>query len=141
MIYDKIINIDKYEQLLSKKMIQTIKNIYYAQVQHNDLNFSIFEYKIEDKKDNPIFECHYRHIDCQIMIEGSEYMYYANSSSKKVKSDVNYKDDYQLFESNEYSKLLFQKGEFIVFFPEEIHSPKHYFNLGNIKRVVIKEEI
>lgn len=141
MIYDQIINIDKYEKILGRKMIQTIKDVYNGKLHHDDLNISIFEYNIEDTINNPIFECHYRHIDCQIMMDGSEYMYYTNSSFIKAISEINYKDDYQLFESKKYSKLLFQKGEFIIFFPREIHSPKHYFNFENVKRVVIKEEI
>lgn len=141
MIIDKISNIERYEPLIAKSLIQQIKDAYFTNSIENNKNISIFEYHSEKVVSKPIFECHYAHIDFQIVLEGEEYMYVADKLNVKVISDINYEEDYQLFEASTYSKLIIQKGDFIVFFPKEIHSPKHYFNQTKVKRIVIKEEI
>ena len=86
------------------------------------------------------FECHNRHIDIQVCINGVETIGWkprANCSSPK--GDYNPEKDVLFF--NDAPDMFFQltNGQFVIFFPDDVHAPM--IGEGEIKKVVIKVKI
>jgi len=85
-------------------------------------------------------ESHFEHIDLQYIISGSELMGLATKNAHKPIT-VNKENDYALYE-DEYSFMLFEKGMFGIFFPDDLHLPCiHADKPEMVKKVVIKIKI
>jgi len=85
-------------------------------------------------------ESHFEHIDLQYIISGSELMGLATKNAHKPIT-VNKENDWALYE-DEYSFMLFEKGMFGIFFPDDLHLPCiHADKPEMVKKVVIKIKI
>jgi YhcH/YjgK/YiaL family protein len=86
------------------------------------------------------FECHNNHIDIQLCINGIETIgWKPREKCVKEKGDYNPEKDVQLY--NEQPDMYFQltNGQFVIFFPEDVHAPM--IGEGEIKKLVIKVKI
>lgn len=75
------------------------------------------------KQDKMFWEAHRDHIDVQYIIDGEETMGYAPVSELTVTGDFLDTKDVLVLEGN--GKLFFtmQKGDFVVFYPQDAHMP------------------
>ena len=83
------------------------------------------------------FECHNAHIDIQLCINGTETIgWKPREDCKDPKGDYNPEKDVQFF--NDAPDMFFQlkNGQFVIFFPEDVHAPM--IGEGPIKKLVIK---
>lgn len=69
-----------------------------------------------------IWEAHQEYIDIQYIIEGCEYMGYANIDTLSVVEDYNPDTDTTFYEGKG-DRILVTEGDFIVFFPQDGHMP------------------
>ena len=86
------------------------------------------------------FECHNHHIDIQLCINCTETMGWKPREKCKVENGgYNPEKDVQLY--NEQPDMYFQltNGQFVIFFPEDVHAPM--IGEGDIKKLVIKVKL
>ena len=72
--------------------------------------------------DEGIWEAHRAYIDIQYVIEGCEYMGYADIETLSTAEEYNQDTDTTLFEGK-VDRILVTEGDFIVFFPQDGHMP------------------
>lgn len=85
-------------------------------------------------------ECHREFIDIQVCIKGKETMGWKPlSKSIKPNGDYNVEKDIQFFYDEPDTFFDLTDGQFVVFFPEDVHLPM--LGNGNIQKVVIKVKI
>jgi YhcH/YjgK/YiaL family protein len=97
------------------------------------------EYETKSEVDLQM-ESHFEHIDVQYIISGSELMGLATKNAHKPIT-VDQENDYALYEE-EYSFMLFEKGMFGIFFPDDLHLPCiHAEEPVKVKKVVVKIKI
>ncbi|MBK9938346.1 MAG: YhcH/YjgK/YiaL family protein [Chitinophagaceae bacterium] len=86
------------------------------------------------------FECHNHHIDIQLCINCTETIGWKPREKCKVENGgYNPEKDVQLY--NEQPDMYFQltNGQFVIFFPEDVHAPM--IGEGDIKKLVIKVKL
>lgn len=86
------------------------------------------------------FECHDKHIDIQLCINGVETIGWKPREKCVVENGgYNSEKDVQLY--NEQPDMYFRltNGQFAIFFPEDVHAPM--IGEGEIKKLVIKVKI
>lgn len=86
------------------------------------------------------FECHNKHIDIQLCIEGVETIgWKPREKCKNENGGYNPEKDVQLY--NEEPDMFFQLtgGQFAILFPEDVHAPM--IGEAEIKKLVIKVKI
>lgn len=86
------------------------------------------------------FECHDKNIDIQVCVRGLEtFGWKPREKCVTPKGAYNPEKDVRFF--SDAPDLFFQltEGQFVVFFPEDIHAPM--ISEGEIKKVVIKIKI
>ncbi len=86
------------------------------------------------------FECHDKHIDIQLCINGTEQIgWKPREKCNNENGGYNPEKDVQLY--NEKPDMYFQltDGQFVIFFPEDVHAPM--IGDAEIKKLVIKVKI
>lgn len=85
-------------------------------------------------------ELHYEYVDIQVLLKGSEKIYYGEAGSARECDDLHEKEDYQLCSRIENQQVLtLRPGMFAVFMPQEPHKPGCLVDQSEeIKKVVIK---
>ena len=86
------------------------------------------------------FECHNKHIDIQLCINGVEQIgWKPRAKCKEENGGYNSEKDVQLY--NDQPDMYFQltNGQFGIFFPEDVHAPM--IGDDEIKKLVIKVKI
>ncbi|MEO9022834.1 MAG: YhcH/YjgK/YiaL family protein [Ginsengibacter sp.] len=86
------------------------------------------------------FECHNKHIDIQLCLNGKEQIgWKPRQSCTQIKEDYNEGKDVAFY--NDEPDMYFQltNNQFAIFFPEDVHAPM--IGEGNIKKMVIKVKI
>jgi biofilm protein TabA len=86
------------------------------------------------------FECHDKHIDIQLCINGVETIGW-KPREKCVTENGGYNADKDVQFYNEQPDMYFQltDGQFAIFFPGDVHAPM--IGVGDIKKLVIKVKI
>jgi YhcH/YjgK/YiaL family protein len=90
------------------------------------------------KKEDRCIECHHRYIDIQVMVDGIEYLGYANKNTLHCSGYDEEHDTEQL--TGALTFLPFSKNYFTVLFPQDAHMPgvKAAGSTHTVKKVVIK---
>ena len=78
-------------------------------------------YTTKDEKDTKP-EAHDRYIDLQYVLEGEEYIGYADRSSFGPPAESRPENDIHFFEGKT-GKLLLKSGSFGIYYPWDIHEP------------------
>ena len=91
-------------------------------------------------KDNNKFEAHKKHLDFFYLLEGKENIYVSNTSNLNIIEDYDDQKDIMFGESDNYSIITLNKGDFIILFPEDSHAPGNGNN-DYIERLVFKIKI
>lgn len=83
------------------------------------------------------FECHDKHIDIQVLIQGDEQIgWKPREDCKYPKGDYNEEKDVLFFNDDPDMYFQLKAGQFVILFPEDVHAPM--ISKGNIKKLVIK---
>lgn len=83
------------------------------------------------------FECHNNYIDIQVCINGKETIgWKPRAKCKTTNGDYNAAKDVQLY--NEQPDMYFEltNGQFVIFFPEDVHAPM--IGDAEIRKLVVK---
>jgi biofilm protein TabA len=86
------------------------------------------------------FECHNKYIDIQVCISGTEQMgWKPRADCKTENGGYNAEKDVQLYSETPDMYFQLRDGQFVIFFPEDVHAPM----IGNdeIKKLVIKVKL
>ncbi len=88
------------------------------------------------------FECHNKNIDIQVCIKGKEtFGWKPRHNCTAPKGDYNPEKDVSFF--NDVPDMYFQltNGQFVIFFPEDVHAPMIAADDNPIQKLVIKVQI
>ena len=86
------------------------------------------------------FECHNKHIDIQLCINGTEKIgWKPREKCNTEKGGYNEEKDVQLYSDAPDMYFKLTNGQFAIFFPEDVHAPM--IGEGEIKKLVIKVKI
>ena len=100
------------------------ENIYVVKEEYNTLSYG-----------ETFWESHNSFIDLQILIKGTEMIKYSHSSIMKVVAFDETKD-LLIYKGKSNGNLVMIPGEFVIFFPEDVHMPG--LSINNISSKVIK---
>ncbi|OIR00127.1 toxin-antitoxin biofilm protein TabA [mine drainage metagenome] len=86
------------------------------------------------------FECHNKNIDIQLCISGTEtFGWKPREKCVTPNGGYNEEKDVQLFLDDADTFFQLTDGQFVIFFPEDVHAPM--IGEGEIKKLVIKVKI
>jgi YhcH/YjgK/YiaL family protein len=86
------------------------------------------------------FECHNKHIDIQVCINGRErFGWKPRENCVQPNGDYNEAKDVQLYHDQPDTYFELSNGQFVILFPEDVHAPM----IGDapIKKLVIKVKL
>ncbi len=145
--------IDSVENIKNYKGLDKIYNVLEF-IQKTDFSkMSLGKYHIDDenlfymvqeydtKPDENIGEVHNKYIDIQLIVEGEEVIGYSPISCEKKLVEEKLENDC-IFYNCETTKLLLKSGDFMVLYPNDIHSPGLMNNIpSKCRKVVFKVKI
>jgi biofilm protein TabA len=86
------------------------------------------------------FECHDRHIDIQVLIQGDEQIgWKPREDCTAPKGEYNPDKDVLFYQDAPDMFFQLKPGQFVILFPEDVHAPM--ISEGLIKKLVIKVRI
>ena len=90
----------------------------------------------EDKK----WEVHRKYIDIQYIIKGCECMGYGLLENfKETVESYDENKDVEFLNGDKFNFINMEQGEFIIFYPNDVHAPMLCVNeKQNIKKVIVK---
>ena len=146
MIFDEIDNIDRYYQVCRplKDAADFICDRHFSfKPQHTckigtEGMIALLQEYNPTKKEDRLIEAHRKFIDIQFIIEGVEYLGYAN---KKTLQNSGYDEEHDTERlTGTLTFLPFCKGSFAVLFPQDAHMPgvKATGSTKTVRKVVIK---
>jgi biofilm protein TabA len=146
MIFDEISHVDLYyhlssplkdsfDFLRSKKF--SFQNPHSYQIGTEGIYAILQEYSPKEKEDRSI-ESHRKYIDIQVMVEGMEYLGYADKNTLRFFGYDKEHDTEKL--TGPLTFFPFNKDYFAVLFPQDAHMPgvKASGSSMTVKKVVIK---
>ena len=150
MIVDTLKNASKYYNVhpLFAKAFDYIKNTDLANAEpgKSDIDGDKLKAIISGKKgmtaaeSTAKFECHNKHIDIQLCINGNEQIGWKPREKCAVENGgYNAEKDVQLYSDAPDMYFQLTDGQFAIFFPEDVHAPMIGGN--EIKKLVIKVKI
>ena len=117
-------------------------------------NLEVGKYEIDGKEiyafiqeyeskliENSLFEGHENYIDIQCIMEGREIMGNMEISNAVIRTEYNPERDFAIYERNEFATYCVAgRGDFSVFFPQDIHSPgvSYKNEPSKIRKIVVK---
>lgn len=150
MIVDTITNASKYYSVhplfakafeyINKTDLQTIEMGRY-EIDGDNLK-AIFSNKkgMSAAESVAKFECHNKHIDIQLCIDGVEQIGWKPREKCSMENgSYNSEKDVQLYNDQPDMFFALTNGQFAIFFPEDVHAPMIGDNA--IKKLVIKVRI
>ena len=140
MIFDDFKNFDLYD------IDETVKNF----ILNIDPNIStgrhiisdkayinIDEYKTRDDSEIKL-EAHRKYIDIQYLITGKECMGYGIYKNFKSIKNYDTNKDVEFLKGEKYNYINLEEGEFIIFYPNDVHAPMLRVDKAEkIKKVII----
>jgi len=86
------------------------------------------------------FEAHNNYIDIQVCLAGKEQMgWKPRSTCTQPVADYNEEKDIIFYKDQPDTYFQLQGGQFVIFFPEDVHAPM--IGEGPIKKLVVKVKI
>ena len=130
MIADTIENIGLYSGIPGlKKVVEYINTndisslpVGRTDIDGNDLYVTIDHPQLKEAN-TARAESHDRYADLQLIIEGSEIMGYAAKSDMGEPVEAHPDSDIYFYKEGGFSRILFRKGMFAIFFPNDAHAP------------------
>ncbi|EAH7997208.1 YhcH/YjgK/YiaL family protein [Campylobacter jejuni] len=103
--------------------------------------FALEQNYITKSRADCFWESHKQYIDIQLHLSGIEQMEFNNINSFKISKPYDAARDLIIYEDNNYSnKIIMQKNDIAIFFPEDAHLGTAMYNKtpSNILKTVIK---
>ena len=98
----------------------------------------IQKYETKPKADCGL-EAHKKYIDLQYVVSGAEVMGFCNIDCGDPIAEFNEEKDVQMFKHCDMGLLTYKKGDFAVFFPQDLHLPRcQSINIEPVVKVVVK---
>ena len=128
MILDSISNTDRYSGLgrvyealsfLQKTDFTNTAPGRYS-LDGDDIYYMVQEYETETERYTA--EAHKKYIDIQLLISGEEVIEWTPLQTEKEIIEENEEKDY-IFYKCKTERQIFKGGEFMIFYPEDIHKP------------------
>ena len=143
MIHSNILNNDFYKTLDCKIALCLEKSKEFNEntpIGRQDLGEGCFvnvsEYQPKDIQD-AIFETHSKYADIQMILDGEEYIGYNKTTLLSPECAYDSEKDIRFWQG-EISLLAMQKGDWVLFMPEEAHAPGLKYNSKSVKKAVFK---
>jgi YhcH/YjgK/YiaL family protein len=146
MILDKIENAGLYKTinpLLAEGLKFIVENDF-SQIEPGKffLKDQLLYAMINDYETKPKEQCkleaHRKYIDIQFIVSGEEQIGYTSLRNQKPIEEYNPEKDVVFFE-DEISLFKLTKGNFAIFFPDDLHQPGIISrNVANVRKVVVK---
>ena len=129
MIVDKLENINKYPQIPDIDL----KFLTNAKLGRHEISDDIY-INVEEYYTKPEnrFEAHKKYADIQIVLDGHEKLNYGEF----VSADYDETKDISFFESDTVASVILDGSNFVMFFPNEAHSPQ--LSVANVSEKVKK---
>jgi YhcH/YjgK/YiaL family protein len=124
--FDYIRNTDFTTMEISTERIEIVKDHIYL---------LLFEYKGK-KHENATRESHRNEIEIHFPIVGREIFGWIDKGECETIASVDSKEDLIFYKDSVDTYIMASVGQFVVFFPEDVHAPGIGF--GHIKKGVIK---
>ncbi len=151
MIADKLENASKYFNL-GKKLKKGFEFLQSADLKNLDdgkyeidgseifANVQTLKTKSENEKK---WEVHRKYIDIQYVIKGRERMGFGLLDDFKTEIEkYDETKDVEFLDGKKFNFLNVSEGEFVVFYPQDVHAPMLCANEPeNIKKVIVKIKI
>lgn len=147
MIIDHISNyelyIGRYEKI--DKAISYIKSMDFKDVKPGmheidgeEIFFNLIEYETKQEEER-FWESHKKYIDLHYILEGKEFIGYEQFNRMEIKEPYNETDDFYLLEGRLQSKVLLQKDDFMILFPDDVHmTALKVDETAQVRKVVFK---
>ena len=105
------------EYTISNNLIDYEKGTHY--IDGKDIFFNRVSYKTK-QVDNGFWEGHKEYIDVHVILKGNERINYNLSNNLKM---LGYEEegDFVSFDGKNKQSLVLEEGDFVVFYPEDIH--------------------
>jgi len=85
-----------------------------------------------------VWEAHKKYVDIQYIVSGEEKFGFTNINLTEEIQQYDYDKDFALFTPGT-NFINLRKGQFIIFFPEDVHSPGNQVDKrSDVKKVVVK---
>ena len=149
MIVDTLKNATKYFSVhpLFERAFEYIKQIDLANAPDGKFDIAeglkaIFSNKAGMTAETSVskFECHNKHIDIQLCIQGVETIGWRPREKCVIENGgYNPEKDVQLYNEVPDMYFILTDGQFAIFFPEDVHAPM--IGEGEIKKLVIKVKL
>jgi biofilm protein TabA len=150
MIIDSLTNANKYASIhpLFGKAFEYIRSLDLAgiepgkyEVSGDELKAIAFDSPAKTAAESLAkFECHNKHIDIQLCIQGAETIgWKPRESCSLLKGEYNPEKDVAYYGDAPDMYFELHDGQFAILFPEDVHAPM--IGEGNIKKLVIKVKI
>lgn len=151
MVFDSLENLSGYAALhpLFAKAFEYIQQTNIAEVEVGKYDIAeglkaIYSDKpgISAEESNAKFECHDKHIDIQICIKGNERIgWRSRNRCTKPKGEYNVEKDVNFYADEPTTYFELTDKQFVIFYPNDVHSPMIKVNDDSIKKLVIKVKI
>ena len=102
--------------------MQKLDDSFEGSFEFDNFTVNVFSAKVSES-DTGTMEAHKKNIDIHYVIEGSEKIGFADVNKLMSYCDYNEKEDYMLLKGDK-EKIVLNKGEFCILFPEDAHQPK-----------------
>ena len=152
MIFDSLANAKQYAGLNAKidKLLEEVKKYTpdnypegVLELDGKDLYMIFANYETHDRKD-AILEAHKQYIDVMYMVEGEETIYVKQTNDiKNITKEYDAEIDALLGDlDDDVVPVRLKKGEFVVLFPQDAHSPACVVDTPiNVKKIIGKVHI
>lgn len=150
MIFDSIENASKYfilgerikkgfDFLLNTDLENLKPNRYEIE---NDEIFANVQILTTKNKEDKKWEAHRKYIDIQYLIKGQECMGYGFLKNFKTSVEYDDKNDIEFLSGDKFNYINLSKGEFVIFYPDDVHAPVLNVDENKeIKKVIVKIKI
>ena len=147
MIFDSVSNMSLYK-CIPDEAVNFIQNLSVDVIPAKyeitpDIFASVSEYSPKSLNEAK-FEAHKKYIDIQLLLRGSEKIYFTDKSKLCVDIPYNSDDDIEFFSEQvaENNFVVLDGTNFVMLYPHEAHAPQvKYDSHFNVKKVVIKIKI
>ncbi len=148
MINDKKENAHKYYSQLNKTLKAALErlseydfiNMKDGRYEDKDNCYMNVQTLVTKQKEHQKWEAHRKYIDIQYVIKGKERMGFGKKEDfTKVLIPYDKEKDIEFLDGDKYDYIDVKEGEFVIFFPEDIHAPMLSVDKDiAIKKVIIK---
>ena len=146
MVFDRIENVDLYRDLspMLRKGLEYIANTNFDdllpgkyEIEGDQIYMMVNEYETKHAEECKL-ESHLKYIDIQLILEGEEQVGYTMKKDHVPSVPYDPEKDVMFFDEH-VCYFKFYPGQFVIFFPTDLHQPGiNLKRVHNVRKVVLK---